>query len=446
MQPGATSNGGCTDRSGSLRTITPTRHLTRRYRRAGTALAALVAGLPLALVATSQTPAPASAAAAATGAPITIAYISSLTGEGGSEDGDSPSGFEARLDLQNAEGGVDGHKLVPLVLDDQTNPADIANVVQEADAKAFGIVSQSPLFFLAAKYPNQAGVPVTGSYDDGPEWGTQPYTNMFASDEGSVDPKYPVNTEIGDFLKAHGATVLGSYGYGISPSSSRAAIGTADSFEHAGGKVGVLDTSVPFGSVAFTSLALVAKQHDINAMVPAMDANSNYALAEALKQAGVKLKATLFAAGYQPSVINSPAWSTVQGSYFLTPFRPWALPDAGTKAMQAAMEKYAHFTKTQFPDLGQYEAWAGADLMIKGLELAGPNATQAAVIKDLRGLKSYNANGLLPNSIDYSTIFGHDPAKTCAWVMQAEKTGFVATSSQPDCGTDLPGTSTASSS
>ena len=126
--------------------------------------------------------------------------------------------------------------------------------------KAFGIVSQSPLFFLAAKYPQPAGVPVTGSYDDGPEWGTQPYTNMFASDDGSVDPKYPVNTQIGDFLKAHGGTVLGAYGYGISPSSSRAAIATSTSFEHAGGKVGVLNTTVPFGGVAFTSTALVAKQ------------------------------------------------------------------------------------------------------------------------------------------------------------------------------------------
>ena len=134
-------------------------------------------------------------------------------------------------------------------------------------------------------------MPVTGTYDDGPEWGTQPYTNMFASDDGSVNPKYPVNTQIGNFLKAHGGTVLGSYGYGISPSSARAAIGTAQSFEHAGGKVGVLDTTVPFGSVDFTSAALVAKQKGINAMVPALDNNSNYALATALKQAGVKLKA-----------------------------------------------------------------------------------------------------------------------------------------------------------
>jgi ABC-type branched-subunit amino acid transport system substrate-binding protein len=412
----------------------------RRHRRALSVVAAATAAVPLSLLATATTP------AAASPAPITIAYITDLTGEGASENASSPAGFDARIALQNAEGGVNGHKLVGLVIDDQTSPSDIATAVQEADSKAFGIVSQSPLFFLAAKYPNQQGVPVTGTYDDGPEWGTQPNTNMFASDEGSVDPKYPVNTQIGDFLKAHGGTVLGSYGYGISPSSSRAAEATADSFQHAGGKVGVLNTTVPFGSVAFTSDALVAKEKGVNAMVPAMDANSNYALAQALQQAGVKLKATLYATGYQPDVIHSPAWSTLQGAYFLSPFRPWALPNAGTQQMQAAMEKYAHFTKSQFPTFGQYEAWAGADLMIKGLQMAGANPTRAAVIKDLRGLKSYNANGLLPESIDYSTIFGHDLPKTCAWVMEAQKNGFTAVSSQPYCGTDIPGTSTATSS
>ena len=444
MQPLMTPSGAGTERrsrSGSTRARK--QGGKRRFRTFGTVVAASVAGLPLALVATTSAPATASASAS----PITIAYVTDLTGEGGAENSTSPAGFDARIDLQNAEGGVDGHKLVPLVIDDQTSPSEIATAVQEADSKAFGIVSQSPLFFLAAKYPQEAGIPVTGAYTDGPEWGQQPYTNMFASDEGSVDPKYPVNTEIGDFLKAHGGTVLGSYGYGISPSSSRAAISTGDSFQHAGGKVGVIDTTVPFGSVDFTAAALSAKQAGINAMVPAMDSNSNYALATALAQAGVKLKATLYATGYEPDVIKSPAWSDLQGAYFLSPFRPWPLANAGTEQMQSAMEKYAHFSKSDFPNFGQYEAWAGADLMIKGLELAGKNPTRAAVISDLRNLKSYNANGLLPQSINYSTAFGHDPAKTCAWVMEAEKTGFkVASGTQPVCGTDIPGTSTANAS
>ena len=84
--------------------------------------------------------------------------------------------------------------------------------------------------------------------------------------------------------------------------------------------------------------------------------------------------------------------------------------------------------------------------MIKGLELAGKNPRRANVIKDLRGLKSYTANGLLPNPINYSTIFGHDLPHQCAWVVEAEKSGFVSVSSQPTCGMDIPGTSTASSS
>ena len=396
-------------------------------------------GLPLAVLAGTAT------SASASPAPITLALITSLTGPGAPQFQTSPSAFEARLDLQNAEGGVHGHKLVPLILDDQTSPSEIATAVQEADSKAFGIVSDSALFFLAAKYPNQAGIPVTGSYQDGPEWGTQPYTNMFSADDGSVDPKYPVNTQLGTFLEKYGGTVIGTYGYGISPSSSRAAIAAAQSFKDAGGKVGVVDTSIPFGSVDFTTTALVAKQDGVNTIVPALDANSNYALAEALQQAGVKFKA-LFATGYESDVINSPAWSAVQGDYFLSLFRPWSLPDAGTEQMQAAMEKYAHFTKSEFPTWGQEEAWAGADLMIKGLESAGANPTRAAVIKDLRGLKSYDDDGMLPVSFDYSTNFGHDPAQTCSWMMQATKTGFTAVSSKPWCGTDVPGTSTANAS
>jgi branched-chain amino acid transport system substrate-binding protein len=194
--------------------------------------------------------------------------------------------------------------------------------------------------------------------------------------------------------------------------------------------------------VAFTPTALTAKQKGVNTIVPALDAHSNYALATALQQAGVKFKA-LFATGYQPSVIKSSAWNTVQGDYFLAPFRPWLIPNAGTQQMQAALQKYAHFTKTQFPSFGQEESWAGADLMIKGLEMAGSNPTRAAVIKDLRGLKSYNDNGMLPQNINYSTIFGHNLPKVCAWVVQAAKNGFKMVSTQPSCGTDIPGTSTA---
>ena len=152
----------------------------RVHRSMSKFLLGAVVILPIVMAGCSSTTPTAVNGAQGSAAPITLAYITDLTGEGASENASSPAGFDARIDLQNSEGGVNGHKLVPLVIDDQTSPSEIATAVQEADSKAFGIVSQSPLFFLAAKYPQEAGVPVTGSYDDGPEWGEQPYTNMFA--------------------------------------------------------------------------------------------------------------------------------------------------------------------------------------------------------------------------------------------------------------------------
>ena len=412
----------------------------RRWWVIGAALSVLI-GVPMTGAAADQ------ASASTAKAPITIALITSLTGPAATEFASDPSGFLARIDLQNANGGIDGHKLVPLVIDDETSPTAIDTAVEEAISRgAVGIVSASALFFLAAKTAQQAGVPVTGTYSDGQEWGEQPYTNMFSSDEGSLNPALPVNTLEGKLLRMFGGTEAGIYGYSISPSSTREANAVAQSFTHAGGKVAVLNTSLPFGNVNFTTQAIIAKQNHINAIYPTMEASSNFALATALKQAGVGMKAAIFSVGYDPTALTSSAWPDLQGDYFLSLFRPFSIPDAGTRQMAAAMQKYQHFSKSQFPTPFQYESWAGADLMIRGLQMAGGNPTRAKVIRSLRSIKSYTANGLLPNPIDYTSIFGHDPAKTCVWVLKAQQGGFVPVSSQPVCGSDIPGTSTAGDS
>jgi branched-chain amino acid transport system substrate-binding protein len=197
--------------------------------------------------------------------------------------------------------------------------------------------------------------------------------------------------------------------------------------------------------VEFGTEALVAHQKGVTGLYAGMDNNSNFALATAMRQAGTKLKAVVFPTGYEPTVINTPAWQDAQGDYFSTTFRPFSVPNAGTRQMQAALQKYAHFSKSDFPTFGQYEAWLGADLMIKGLQLAGPNPTKSAVIKDLRNLKSYNGGGILPQTINYSTIFGHNLPQQCGWYMQAKSKGFVASSPTPFCGKDIPGTTTLSS-
>lgn len=385
--------------------------------------------------------------AGAAPAPLTIALVTSQSGVASVGYQGAPDGFLARIALQNAEGGVHGHKLVPMVLNDQSSLTGDATAVQDAIAKgAIGVVADTALFFSGYKYAQQAGVPVTGASFDGPEWGEQPNTNMFASDTGSIDPSYPANTIIGKFMKSHGGSVLGAYAYGISPSSTHSAEQAADSFKHAGGKVGELDTSISLGGVDFTSAALTAKTAGVNAVYGAMQNNSNFALLTALKQAGVKVKVAVLPTGYEQDIVGTPAWSAVQGAYFLTEFRPYQVPDAATRTMAAALQKYEHRPPKDFPTIDLYESWLGADLMIKGLELAGSNPTPAKVVHALRGVKSYNGGGILPISLDYATDFGHDPKVSCDWFLQATKKGFVAATTKPICGSDIPGTATASGS
>ena len=128
----------------------------------------------------------------------------------------------------------------------------------------------------------------------------------------------------------------------------------------------MLDTSIPFGSVDMTTAALVAKQKGCNAFYAGLDDNSNFALATALKQDGVKPKVVVFPTGYEPSVVGSPAWTACRAATSTPTFRPFQLPDAGTQQMKSALEKYEHFTSSEFPNFSQYESWLGADLMIKG--------------------------------------------------------------------------------
>jgi len=386
----------------------------------------------------------ASAAGATSEAPIKIAMLTSLTGVASSQFQTSAQGFLARIDLQNAEGGVNGHKLVPIVLNDQGGLSTAMTAVQDAVSQgAFGVVNDSPFMFAAYKYLQQNGIPVTGGDFDGPEWGVKPNTNMFASDGGSLDPTYPSNTGIGVFFKQHGGTTVATYGYGISPSSTRSAENTATSAKHAGLKVAVVDTSIPFGGVDFTNQALTAKTDHVDTVYASMDNNSNFALITALHQAGVHPKVVEFPTGFEPDVITSPAWKDLQGVYFTTAFRPFLLPDAGIKTMQAALIKYQHQSPTSFPAFNNYESWLGADLMIHGLQLAGKNPSRTAVIADLRKDTAYNGGGLLPVSINYATAFGHDLPQTCVWYLKAETHAFAVTNTAPACGGDIPGTATA---
>ena len=132
---------------------------------------------------------------------ITIGLITSVTGNASSTFYDSAKGAQARFDALNAAGGLNGRKINMIVADDQSSPTGDLTASQDFVGKGvFAVIDYTPYAFGGYKYLQQQGIPVTGGAFDGPEWGMQPNTNMFAY-TGGVDPHYPANTRPGAVLQ-----------------------------------------------------------------------------------------------------------------------------------------------------------------------------------------------------------------------------------------------------
>lgn len=417
-------------------------------RKSFRALAATAATGTFLLAACSTTPSGAAnkSSKSSTKAPIKIALLDSTTGPAGPQYARAAQGFLARVELQNAKGGVNGHKIDPIVVNDAGQFTQEQSIVQGAvETKgAFGIVSVTPFMFAAYRWLTQNGIPVTGASSDGPEWATSKSTNMFASDTGGITPKSQQSTALSKaFVKVGGKKAsVATLGYSISPLSSQAAKGAAIVAKKAGLEAPYVNTSITFGATDFTSEALAIKQSGANVVVPEMDANSNFALIQELKNAGAKTTG-LLATGLTPTAVKTAAWTALQGSYFLQAFQPSQLDTKATKAVQAALQKYQHVPTSTFPDWVVYESWLGATAMIKGLQLAGSNLTRSNVIAKMRKVTSFDGGGLLAHSIDWATIL-KKPGPSCFYLVKATKSGFSPVGTKPLCGTVVPGSGSGS--
>lgn len=371
---------------------------------------------------------------------ISIGLITSETGVAAAEYVPGiVKGAMARFDLQNAQGGVDGRKLTLQVKDDTSSVTGFMTAAQDlASSGNFAIIADSAFVFAGARTLEQQGVPVVGAGVDGPEWGEHPYTNMFSV--LPVDPKTPQYTTEGVFIKERGGTNVAGFGYGISPSSTAAAKGVAKVAKATGLKAGLIDTSIPFGGVNAGPIALEMRQAHVDSAVMQMDNNTNFAIVTAAKQAGVNLKVPVSATGYGQSLLDQPsAVAAAQGGYFETICDPSELQSPATKAFGAALAKYVGFTGV--PGFDYCEGYVTADLMIKGLEVAGHNPTRQSFISNLRKVSSYNpAGGLLPNSLNFTpAAFGQPPAKECGYFPQLQGKKFVLVpNDKPVCGTLIP--------
>ena len=371
---------------------------------------------------------------------ITIGLVNDTTGLAASSFADGVGAAEARVAMQNAEGGVDGRKLVLDVVDTQSSPATAQTAAQDlVETKGvFGIMSDSALFYGAASYLTKAGVPVTGDTFDGPEWGDS--SNMFSYGPPTYTSYNGVSysyNDVSKLLKSTGVKSVAVLAYNISPSATLSANQLIETDTKLGLKNCYANLSVPYGSVDFTADVLQMKQAGCQAVVGTFESASNIGLATGIKNAGLNIKQFYYTSYAQASLSTPAAVAALQGTY------SEGLIAAGhTDAAAAVTKFYGELKKWDksytggIPDLGISNSWDATDAMIEGLKLAGPNPTRAKFIAKLRTVKDYTIGGLTPTPVSFNYLTGHLPTTECANFVELKGTTFVPVpaNGSPTCG------------
>ncbi len=338
------------------------------------------------------------------------------------------AGAQARIDAQNAAGGVNGRTLSLDVGDDggdtNMNLATARRLV-ESDS-VFGIIEFPPSSQGSGAYLQSQGIPATGWETSPDPWATR--SNFFAyAGSGAADPeKTPTNTNA-LFLKQHGATNVAFF---AGPPPAAIAVSKADEsgVRSVGLKVGFSDLNIAPGTGDFTADAAKTKEAGSDAFITELDALTAQGLLKALTQAGLKMTG-IFSTGYDQRVVNAFS-ANLQGDYFGTEFAPLEMNLPGHVQYKADMAKYEPSAL-----IGQMSliGWLSADLFIKGLQLLGsacPN--RAAYITALSQLHDYTGEGLLP-PVDFATQQGKP--KLCIYYSQVQGKAFVPVGTTPLCGT-----------
>jgi len=359
---------------------------------------------------------------------VEIGFIGSETGPASPNFQGTGKACQARVDAQNAKGGVNGRKIEVTALDDGANGNLNAAKDLVQNRKVFAVVNNSSFAQGSFRYIRDAGIPLIGGGFDGTYYSEKGNENIIsAGGNGSPPPPGIIFTNAAEVAKKLGATKMGSVGYAISPSSSGVAKDTQKYAAPAAGlKPVYLNTTLDFGSTDVGSVVLGLKNAGADAVYLPLDGNTNLAIAQGLQQNGVPMKAVLFASGYGQAMLDSPVTKTLNSADVVSQiYKPAELKDdPAVKKFRADLKKYAGVTGV--PDYGAYTGYVSCDLAITGLEQAGKNLTAQSFIDGLHNLGTYKSADLTCQPQDISLKnFGKTPTKVCQYFITFKNGKFV---------------------
>lgn len=378
-------------------------------------LAACGSGTPDANGSTAPSDCPATPGVTATS--VNLAIIFPQTGPAAATFAEFDKAAQLRFTLENDKGGVNGRTINATLYDDKSEGATqttVANKAIQSD-KVFGIVSASQADTM---YPelNRSSVPVTGLANL-PPYATD--LNTFGMN-GSFAGGY-TSTAAAERFKKAGTMDIAVVAH-ASPGAQASARGFVKSMQSVGLNKSSSINDMPIGSFDATSMALKIKQSGANGVYSISLLESGTSLLSALKQQGVTMKTFMMALLSSPEAVKK-AQGTLEGVIGAPAgYKPLTLADPAVESYVSEMNNAGLDPYVAFAPIG----FMSADLMIRGLQEAGPCPTRESFITNLRKVTNYDGAGLgtAPVSFQPGANPTGDPS-TCTWYVTVKNSELV---------------------
>jgi branched-chain amino acid transport system substrate-binding protein len=396
----------------------------RRKILAATALSALLAVVGCSSSSSSSSSASGTSAAGTSstpaGAPIVIGTVGGYSGDQAGSQGIANQANQVWADSVNGSGGINGHPVKLIVLDDANDPArafqDVKELVEQDHVMA--IVGENSLVDSQwAPWVEKQGVPVIG--------GVPIQTTMFANPDFFPTGSNVVAMIMGELvsMKAAGLHTFGLMYCAESPiCATLPGLVQASATVVGGVKIGP-SAKIAATQPSFTAECLTMKQAGVDGLMVGENAPTVPRVMDAC--------ATL---GYTPKQVNQGTstnnqWLTsanLEGAVLTSPspvYNDSSIP--AVKQYLDAIQKYdpSMLTSPEF-DVNDIWSWTGGMMFKKAAEAAdiGPNSTPADVKKGLYTIKDETLGGLTP-PITYTA--GKPTFVSCYFTMTIKSGKYV---------------------
>ncbi len=367
----------------------------------------------------SSTPSAGTSASGLSGTPYVIGNIGNYSGPYAPDSIGARDGLQAWQDYTNAHGGINGHPVKVIILDDQTNSSDaitdVKELVQQDHVLALvGIETVTELGWVP--YMAKQDTPLIG--DDLANTTTTTYPNFFA--EGTTD-------NVGYYYALpKAAASLGDTKYAAIYCAEASECGQiAQNQKSDAGAAGVsfvFSESASAAATSYLSQCLAAKASGATAVGLLLGEAIAQEVAQACEQQGYHPQFLQAANGFTQGEKDSAA---LQGVIGPVPDFPWfASSTPAEQAFQGAMRQYEPQDFKSDSTYGYSEgtalAWASAEIFAAAAQSLPPPgaATGADVMKALRSLPKNDTFGGLTPPITYSSSGGANPAVSCFFMIK----------------------------